>query len=74
MSWYTGSAGWYLRAAAECMLGLRLRRGRLYIDPPANAPHCRIRWVDFHGAAHGIEYTGRGVLTDGKPYDGGGIG
>ena len=73
-SWYTGSAGWYLRAAAECMLGLRLRRGRLYIDPPANAPRCRIRWVDFRGAAHDIEYTGRGVLTDGKPYDGGGIG
>ena len=73
-SWYTGSAGWYLRAAAECMLGLRLRRGRLYIDPPANAPHCRIRWVDFHGAAHNIEYTGGGVLADGKPYDGGGIG
>ena len=73
-SWYTGSAGWYLRAAAECMLGLHLRRGRLYIDPPANAPLCRIHWVDFHGAAHDIEYTGRGVLTDGKPYDGGGIG
>ena len=73
-SWYTGSAGWYLRAAAECMLGLHLRGGRLYIEPPANAPLCRIHWVDFHGAAHNIEYTGGGVLADGKPYDGGGIG
>ena len=73
-SWYTGSAGWYLRAAAECMLGLRLRGGRLYIDPPENVPLCRVRWVDFQGTAHTIEYTGRGVLLDGKKYTGGAVG
>ena len=73
-SWYTGSAGWYLRAAAECMLGIRLRGGQLHIAPPPNAPHCRIRWVDPHGSAHMIEYTDHGVLVDGIKYDGQGIG
>ena len=73
-SWYTGSAGWYLRAAAECMLGLKLRGGSLHITPPPNAPLCRIRWVDFHGKAHVIEYTEHGVLADGQEYTGGGLG
>ena len=28
-TWYTGSAGWFFRIAAEDLLGLRLRDGRL---------------------------------------------
>ncbi len=32
-SWYTGSAGWFFRIAAEDLLGLRLRDGELEIRP-----------------------------------------
>lgn len=32
-TWYTGAAGWYYRAVREWMLGLRLRSGRLFIEP-----------------------------------------
>ncbi|MCD8161576.1 MAG: hypothetical protein LUE61_10535 [Clostridiales bacterium] len=32
-SWYTGAAAWYYRTAAEEMLGIRLRGGRLYLNP-----------------------------------------
>ena len=32
-SWYTGSAGWMLRAGLESILGLRVRAGFLEIDP-----------------------------------------
>ena len=32
-SLYTGAAGWYLKAVCERMLGLRVREGRLYIEP-----------------------------------------
>ena len=28
-SWYTGSAGWYLRAVLEGLFGLRMESGRL---------------------------------------------
>jgi cyclic beta-1,2-glucan synthetase len=32
-TWYTGSAAWTYRAAVEAILGLKLTRGRLEIDP-----------------------------------------
>ncbi len=32
-SWYTGSAGWFYKVAVENMLGLKIRGGRLYIEP-----------------------------------------
>ncbi len=32
-SWYTGAAGWYYRVAMEELLGLRLRAGRLFLEP-----------------------------------------
>jgi cyclic beta-1,2-glucan synthetase len=32
-TWYTGSAAWMQRAGVEALLGLRLRDGRLEIDP-----------------------------------------
>jgi cyclic beta-1,2-glucan synthetase len=32
-TWYTGSAGWLHRAGLEGILGLRLRAGRLELDP-----------------------------------------
>ena len=39
-TWYTGSAGWLYRAAVEGILGIRLRGGRLIVDPvlPAHWP------------------------------------
>ncbi|CAN5514526.1 glucoamylase family protein [soil metagenome] len=32
-TWYTGSAGWMYRVGVEAILGVRLRRGALQIDP-----------------------------------------
>lgn len=32
-NWYTGSAGWFFRTAAEELLGLRLRGGKLSFSP-----------------------------------------
>jgi len=32
-TWYTGSAGWMYRAGVESILGLRLHRDRLVLDP-----------------------------------------
>ena len=32
-TWYTGSAGWMLRAGLEWILGFRIRENRLHMDP-----------------------------------------
>ena len=32
-TWYTGAAGWFLRTAAEELLGLRMRAGKLHVEP-----------------------------------------
>ena len=32
-SWYTGAAGWFLRTAAEELLGLRVKGGELTVEP-----------------------------------------
>ena len=32
-SWYTGAAGWYYRTAVEELLGLKIREGRLFVEP-----------------------------------------
>ena len=32
-TWYTGSAGWFYRAALEGILGFRLRGDQLLLDP-----------------------------------------
>ncbi|MBF6594868.1 MAG: phosphorylase, partial [Thermaceae bacterium] len=32
-TWYTGSAGWMYRAGLEWLLGFRVRKQRLYLDP-----------------------------------------
>ena len=64
-TWYTGAAGWYLRVAAEELLGLHLRGGW---------PECAVRWRDGAGLLHTIRLRPDGVTVDEKPYDGGGIG
>ncbi len=75
-TWYTGAAGWYLRVAAEELLGLHLRGGVLYPEPrlPADWPECAVRWRDGAGLLHTIRLRPDGVTVDEKPYDGGGIG
>ena len=75
-TWYTGAAGWYLRVAAEELLGLHLRGGVLYPAPrlPAGWPECAVRWRDGAGLLHTIRLRPDGVTVDEKPYDGGGIG
>ena len=47
-TWYTGAAGWYLRIAAEELLGLHLRGGVLYPEPrlPAGWPQPRMPCSD----------------------------
>ena len=75
-TWYTGSAGWYFRAVTECLLGLRLRGGRLAIAPalPPELEPCTVLWTDRRGAVHRIEYARGGVRVDGQEYLGGEIG
>ena len=75
-TWYTGAAGWYLRIAAEELLGLHLRGGVLYPEPrlPAGWPECAVRWRDGAGLLHTIRLRPDGVTVDEKPYDGSGIG
>ncbi|MBQ6465553.1 MAG: hypothetical protein IJJ43_04730 [Oscillospiraceae bacterium] len=53
-SWYTGSAGWFLRAAAQELLGLRLCGGELRFEPkaPPSLGLKRLRWTDPEGKRH----------------------
>ncbi len=45
-SWYTGAAGWYYRVAVQELLGLKVRRGRLFLEPrlPEGWPGCSAVW------------------------------
>ena len=56
-SWYTGSAGWFFRVAAQELLGLRLRDEALSLEPclPPDFGPCRVRWTDAHGERHDIK-------------------
>ena len=74
-TWYTGSSGWYFRVFTEELLGLRLRRGMIYISPclPDDFPGCRVRIVTRGGKTHDIEIGPAQVLLDGAIYDGKGI-
>ena len=51
-TWYTGSAGWMYRAGMEWILGIRLRRDHLIIDPCIPPT-----WPGFKA-----EFTRRGTL------------
>ncbi len=46
-SWYTGAAGWLLRAAVESLCGVRLADGLLRVQPclPPHWPEARVRLV-----------------------------
>lgn len=69
-TWYTGSAGWFLRTVTEEILGLHLRDGRLFIEPnlPTSWPGYE---AVFHGRAISVDH---GTITvDGQSYSGGGL-
>ncbi len=72
-TWYTGSAGWYFRAACEGLLGLRLKDGKLYAGPAA-LDRFTVRWRDTRGKAHLIEAENTKRRVDGEDYEGEGIG
>lgn len=57
-TWYTGSAGWFLRVALESILGLQLEQGKqLRIDPAiaSDWPECKVRYrVDNDGTTYEV--------------------
>jgi cyclic beta-1,2-glucan synthetase len=62
-TWYTGSAGWFYRAATEWVLGFRVRGTNLCIDPciPRSWPNYSINFR-YHSAAYKIRVENpRGV-------------
>lgn len=75
-TWYTGSAGWYFRVFTQELLGLRLREGKLYIEPslPAALPSYSVTWVDSRSQPHYIDCDRGHLYVDGDPYLGNGIG
>ncbi|NCB64259.1 MAG: hypothetical protein EOM52_11780, partial [Clostridia bacterium] len=43
-TWYTGAAGWYYRAAVEELLGLKVKNGKLCLEP-----HLPDSWPGYSG-------------------------
>jgi cyclic beta-1,2-glucan synthetase len=45
-TWYTGSAAWFFRVVTQELFGLKLRGGKLYIEPnlPKNMPNYSLSW------------------------------
>ncbi len=74
-TWYTGSAGWYFRVVTQELLGLKLRGGKLYIEPnlPSALPAYSADWTDYSGRSHHIVCSPDGIRVDGEPYHGEGI-
>jgi cyclic beta-1,2-glucan synthetase len=79
-SWYTGAAGWLYRWAVEALLGLRLRDGKLYLEPciPSTWAGFRVRLRRGEATVYRIEVdnsggAGRGISEvelDGRPIAG----
>ncbi|MDX2005446.1 MAG: glucoamylase family protein [Meiothermus sp.] len=55
-TWYTGSAGWMYRAGLEWLLGFRVRKQRLYLDPciPKTWREYSIRF-QYHSAVYEVQ-------------------
>jgi cyclic beta-1,2-glucan synthetase len=78
-TWYTGSAAWAYRAGVEAVLGLKLLRGRLVIDPCISAS-----WPGFRATLrigggtievdvenpHGVSVGVAEMVVDGITVDG----
>ena len=81
-SWYTGSAGWMYRIWVEDVLGLKLRGGRLVVDPviPSSWPDYTIHYrhgdTPYHIRVENPDRVSRGVVRvelDGEPLPDGNI-
>lgn len=70
-SWYTGSALWYFRVVTQELLGLRLRDGKLRIEPrlPAALPSYSATWRDSQGHLHRIDCDRGHIYVDGDVKD-----
>jgi len=70
-SWYTGAAGWYYRAAAEGLLGIRIERDRLYVEPrlPSGWDGFMAVWQGHGGPVEiTVRVTGESAfIVDGEP-------
>ena len=66
-SWYTGSALWYFRVVTRELLGLKLRDGKLHIEPrlPAALPSYSATWRDGQGHLHRIDCDRGHIYVDG---------
>jgi len=74
-SWYTGAAGWYYRTVVHELLGLKLKSGRLFLDPrlPEQWPGCSVTWrTEKMTLRIEMERTGEKALTlDNRPVQNG---
>ena len=68
-SWYTGSAGWYYRAAVEFVLGVQKQGDHLVLSPtiPQNWPgfevNCRFDGVEYHIIVRNPEGVQKGLVA-----------
>ncbi|MHC5070654.1 MAG: GH36-type glycosyl hydrolase domain-containing protein, partial [Planctomycetota bacterium] len=76
-TWYTGAASWTWRLGVEWILGLRLRAGKLHIDPcippdwPAYEATVQVNDGSYHVKVRNPDRIGRGVaklLLNGSPW------
>jgi cyclic beta-1,2-glucan synthetase len=76
-TWYTGAASWTWRLGVEWILGLRLRAGKLHIDPcippdwPAYEATVQVNDGSYHVQVRNPDRIGRGVaklLLNGSPW------
>ena len=70
-SWYTGAAGWYWQVAVGELLGLKVREGRLFVEPnlPTDWPGYSANWT-LPGGLLRIQVRRTGSLSallDGAP-------
>ena len=74
-SWYTGAAGWYWQVAVQELLGLKVRSGRLDVEPnlPQEWPGYEAVWR-LSGGELSISVQRMGAYSavlDGRPVEGG---
>jgi len=69
-TWYTGSSGWLFRIVTEDLLGLKMRGGRLYIEPRLPSP-----WSGYAATlrTRRIEVQDGRITVDGREYRGQGL-
>ena len=74
-TWYTGSAGWYLRIATEELLGIVPENGRLCIYPK-NTPGLEsftFIWRSSQEEEYSVCVENGNITVNGTPYNGKGL-